>query len=49
MENRISMNEKMNKSEKAIEIAWMMKKNGICSECFWKFIKNMKPKREEAI
>ena len=26
----------------------MIKKKGISSECFWKFIKNMKPKKEEA-
>ena len=38
----------MKKSEKSIKIAEMMKKKGISSECFWKFIKNMKPKKEEA-
>ena len=38
----------MKKCYKAIKIAEMIKKKGINSECFGKFIKNMKPKKEEA-
>ena len=38
----------MKKSEKAIKIAEMITMKGISSECFGKFIKNMKPKKEEA-
>ena len=38
----------MKKSETAIKTSEMIKKRGISSECFWKNIKNMKPKKEEA-
>ena len=45
---RISMHEKMKKIEKSIKIAEIIKKKGTSSECSWKFINNMKPKKEEA-
>ena len=45
---RISMHGKMKKSEKAIIIDEMIKKKGISSGCLRKFIRNMKPKKEEA-
>ena len=42
------MHEKMKTCEKEIKIAEMIKKKDISQECFGKFIKNMKPKKEEA-
>ena len=45
---RISIHEKMKTSEKAIKIAVMIKRNGSAQSVFWKLVKNMKPKKEEA-
>ena len=38
IDESISMHEKMKKSEKAIKIAVRIRKKGISSECYWKFI-----------